>query len=699
MQSAKTGVQFAAIFAFGSRQRVFRAKRWVKGVDMCHSSKQFFAVLCLLAPAFTSQTTSAQSVWQKMKEAAKQQACRNGDQKACQDLAQHGQQQPGQQQPQQPGQKPSQPGQRQQPGQATDNSGPITPPPGTKIEQAVLAPVAQGASYVVSSTGIHVATLSHSGSRQVVIYDGVEGPKFDQIFPEGTNFGVVFSPDGNRYAYCGQSGNQYVVMVDGKELARSSDSIGGVFSAFNCTLGFTSNSKHVYYTTTAGSDSNHTVTRFVFDGKASPPGAPSDMRQYIFSPDGDHFAYIWYDPSPNSQRSLLIVDGKPAPYLSGSPQWSADSQHLYTKRSARVPGSTTGQATEVLLDGKPIIRTDIDVTLYIPPVGDMVVALVRKSAGRGAQSEFFVIGGKMVPGSELVGDGSGIGKVIFSPDGKHYAAQYTNANQRSFVFADGKKGLEYAKVGFVGSGPNMTIPEAFTADSSKVVYIGTNSGSAFSQYLVIGDEESDELRNASETVFSPVGSHVATIGPGEVIVDGKTILKLNGVDPQSHQTHGLMWSPDGNHFAVVGHQHDGPVLYLDGEGQSKYWVLDPRAGVTQAPFIFSPDSKHLAYFCVPANPAGGNAFGICLDGKNESLPASNYANLTFTPDSKHLFWAGSDPSGRFRLYLDGKPVLDAGIGGANVFTDKTWQMGPDGTLAILVQDDTSLKRVRITPSQ
>jgi hypothetical protein len=120
-------------------------------------------------------------------------------------------------------------GQAPQAAASVNSTGPFTPPAGTKIESVVVAPVEQGSQFGVSPLGVHVATLSHSGSRMVMIYDGVAGPKFDQILgqdPTGV-LGIVFSPDGKRYGYCGQVGGEFVVMVDGKELARSSETDGG----------------------------------------------------------------------------------------------------------------------------------------------------------------------------------------------------------------------------------------------------------------------------------------------------------------------------------------------------------------------------------------------------------------------------------------------------------------------------------------
>src|ERR1035438_7504115 len=170
-----------------------------------------------------------------------------------------------------------------------NGTGPFTPPAGTKIESVIVAPVEQGSQFGVSPHGVHVATLSHSGSRAVMIYDGVPGPKFDQIFGQGATgvLGVIFSPDGKRYGYCGRLGSEFIVMADGKEVARSAETDqGGLITANSCMIGFTPGSKHVYYISLVRVGNSASVAaRFVYDGQASPPGASAGMRDFAFSPD------------------------------------------------------------------------------------------------------------------------------------------------------------------------------------------------------------------------------------------------------------------------------------------------------------------------------------------------------------------------------------------------------------------------------
>jgi hypothetical protein len=129
-----------------------------------------------------------------------------------------------------------------------NTKGAISTPPGTKIEATLLSPPLPGAGFAVSPLGIHMATLAHIGSRSVVIYNNVEGPKFDQIVGGNTLVAFAFSSDGSHFAYCGQQGNAVVVMEDGKEIWRSE--IEGGISAGNCGVGdmhFTSSSKHLYF--------------------------------------------------------------------------------------------------------------------------------------------------------------------------------------------------------------------------------------------------------------------------------------------------------------------------------------------------------------------------------------------------------------------------------------------------------------------
>src|SRR5882724_3007285 len=463
-------------------------------------------VLVIVAIVGTTMGAAAQSaqkpsVWQQIKDAANQAQ----QQKKTQ-------QQTGQQQPGQRSDKRGPSSQNQ-----VSDSGSIKPPAGTKIEETVLAPVQEGARFLISPHGLHVATMGNDGSRAVVYYDGVEGPKFDQILTQLSNDGVVFSPDGNRYAYCARAGNQYVVMVDGKELVRSSESQGGTIVGTNCQLGFTSNNKHVYYfsNVTVTNPSTWGFTRFVFDGKPEPGNDSGwDTRELAFSPDGDHYAYVWNDPK-RQKPWILIVDGKPAAYQGGAPQWTNDSKHLYTQK--QVPGN----GTELLFDGKPLMRA-FNFKVYIPPVGDLVVVAVTGGTTFHPFS-FLVVNGKKVAGSDTVERGM-IDNVVLSPDGKHYAAICGDTSSHHYVITDGKRGQEYIAVNKL----------AFTPDSSTVVYESSVNGKNF---IVVGEQEFGGSIGAIEPVVAPAGNRVAAFttinGNPSVLIDGRSEERRVGKECRS----------------------------------------------------------------------------------------------------------------------------------------------------------------------
>jgi hypothetical protein len=73
--------------------------------------------------------------------------------------------------------------------------------------------------------------------------------------------------------------------------------------------------------------------------------------------------------------------------------------------------------------------------------------------------------------------------------------------------------------------------------------------------------------------------------------------------------------------------------------------------------------------------------------------------LAFSPDSRNLFWIHQYGNRPYRLFVDGKPLVDFYSASSVVGSiPYWWDFGPDGTLSFLVQGDNSLKRITITLS-
>jgi hypothetical protein len=220
------------------------------------------------------------------------------------------------------------------------------------------------------------------------------------------------------------------------------------------------------------------------------------------------------------------------------------------------------------------------------------------------------------------------------------------------------------------------------------VYVGDNAAGL--QFLVIGDQEWAPIRNLTFVSIAPVGSHVLAAGAGQIELDGKMLPAVPG------QIYEPLMGPDGTHYAFATRAAGAINVYLDGVQQAAYGAIEAN----QTIYTFSPDGKHLAYFCTSANPAAGNDVGVCLDGKYTSMgPASgSLMNLTFSADSNHLFWIRRVGGSGFRMYADGKPVLDGGLPSVGGFQKEAWQTDGKSGMVILTQDGTNFNRVAISPS-
>jgi len=59
----------------------------------------------------------------------------------------------------------------------------------------------------------------------------------------------------------------------------------------------------------------------------------------------------------------------------------------------------TGPDVVILLDGKPYLRAQ-DARIYVPPAGYGVVTVVTRRSQTGPSTQFLVVDGKRLPGSD-----------------------------------------------------------------------------------------------------------------------------------------------------------------------------------------------------------------------------------------------------------------------------------------------------------
>ncbi|HXP59282.1 MAG TPA: hypothetical protein VN829_02265 [Dongiaceae bacterium] len=539
-----------------------------------------------------------------------------------------------------------------------------------------------------------MAVLATKGSRFVVLYDGVEGPRIEALLT-GVMGGIfqtaaywtgqvpiLFSNDGSHWAYSAKMGDEFVVMLDGKELARGPINPN---TQANVPLTFSEGGKHLYY---MDADAQGKY-RIVVDGKPGP--AVHVPPQLVLSPGGQHYAYLGYErstPLPN----WAVVDGRQVNFFGDNLQ--------YTGLGVLVSRMSADGAAILVLNGKPSLKAARLDPMWISPDGhEIAIDMIPKSG----DPSVLTVNGKLVPETQ----GLGVTNVYFSPDGKRYAALCNTKAGANFMIIDGKKGEEYQSIAphcsysggmhwmFVnGVQPTnldtVRVPvPGFTPDSSKFVYV---AGQGALQFLIVDDQESNGFRSGMEPILSPVGNRIGAIG---VAANGNQHVIIDGKDQAFGPTavagggrvaiHDLSFTADGSRCAYV----NGAHLSVDG-------VLLPGL-VDGAQFTFSPDDKHVLYL---ANDGG--SYGVFIDGKIVDTRPGNLAHPFFSPDSRHVFWMrmanylalGTKDS--VMLYVDGKQAThysDSGVGGG---VPVNFEFSSDGAMVFVARTDGNLRRFRVT---
>lgn len=574
-----------------------------------------------------------------------------------------------------------------------------------KIEEQVIGPAGHWAGFALSPKGMHVAMLNAKGSRFIVSVDGVDGPRIDQLItPDGNPFmtgvsynapgagvaqvPILFSDDGAHCAYYAKSGDDYILVLDNKELVRAKFQSNALSYG---PLTFTTGGKHLYYGELDPAGGYH----ITMDGK---PGPKSRIvPKVVTSQDGAHYAYVGTQADGND-TPWAVVDGRQVKYFGDELQFSAKG-HLFALLKGKGEMALN-------VNGKNTLVANSITQVHISPTGGEISAVVYVAK---TNKTFLTINGKAVPETE----GSFVQNVYFSPDDKHYAAQCTSGGADSFMIIDGKKGQKYvlinggmnaivngsstARAWALGNpaGTQVMLEQstvslpAFTADSSKFMYVAQVGPKSF---FVTNDDESDAYQGIAP-VIAPDGKHVAFLGtnggaPPTVVVDGK-VIPLNGRKGTGGAL-GLSFSPDGQHWIFT----NGGVVFIDGVEQKEF--------ACPGQYVFSPDSQHL--LLVGSSVADPNLSGLFLDGKLVATGPGivNPIRPAFSPDNKHVFWVGHKPAETSTdynsgvLYVDGKPTA-VHFPEQDALQRGNWEVSPDGVLTFIARSGGDLKLFHITP--
>lgn len=578
-----------------------------------------------------------------------------------------------------PGSQPS----GTQPGSVSPASATRTPGP-VAAAQKVVGPLLAGATdringghnpYAVSLHGSHLASVHMHGSRYVVTVDGVDGPRVSAVLETYAAFTrgmqsfqpVALSDDGRHYAYVAHVGGKIEVFDDGRKILQfpQHGSISGTpYLVFSPHGG-----AHLLF---ADGKFNTEDEELWVDGKPAPAYIVDQGNRPIvtFSADGQHYLYVG-TPEDGSSKHVLVVDGKKVAYsVKGidqnslvAPRFTADGRHVLCVTNGYIGKSNRKPIGTVLLDGKPVVTAEAIDSLVTAPRGSSFAAVVLNNNVTGSQYTVY-LSGTEVPGTRFTPhNDDSIPVAKFSPDGKRLAVACNYGAGNAYVVLDGKKGETYDKI-YTDSLGTEHDGMKFSADSQSFGYF---AGAGSKTFVVVNGHEYDQAFDGSGSLyFSPEGHHVAVAGEtadisGYVVyVDGKHV-----VTSHTGNTKGtFVFSRDGSHW-LVQNVGDNAPLVVDGRPLT-FWVL-------RNDMIFSPDGGELTVEGGRTRNEGGYLYlyntstrqlrrlspdPILGDGSTDASTQGDY-NVTFSPDSKHLYYAHPEnvrdkQRRQATIYVDGK---------------------------------------------
>lgn len=575
--------------------------------------------------------------------------------------------------------------------------------PRHKIESQIVGPAwVQGMIYTQSPKGSRLATTYVKDGKWVVAIDNVAGEPFDDILRAATEVvpqfseadvvighsippagPVAFSRDGKRYAYAGLRGGDVIVILDGKEIFRAKHSLAAPPVSL---LQFSPDGKRLFFY----NQTTDTLQSFrlMLDGKPATP-AFDRTPPIFFSADGSRWI-LNGGKAKQPLEQLLVIDGQEQNYPAERARFSPDGKKV---------ACTTGASGEqkLLVDGKVVLDTKAIIERFrLSASGDGAVIVQKKPND---QNQQLYLNGKLIAGVDGVRD------IVFSPDGKRWAARCTrDMNSIAWFVVDGKKHNEYKSVGGL----------LFSPDSSKAVYVAESGEKKF--VVTNGAEDSGNALLIG-LAFAPTGNALTYVaGPNYVHVH-----HAGKVSPQHRTVFKLEMSPDGARCAYFAKETNYSDFYVDGEKKT-------RASEFGGKVIFSPDSRH---FAANAWEKDGNTVYI----NDDYIPARRSLGvpMEFTPDSQHLIVAGTvnhpaQPTIPLQAYyVDGQEVarfgtrgvtwansptrlrapvtmLPWGVSTTKIDPDaKDWEFLPDGRIVFLGVAGTAenfgpMTRITVTPA-
>jgi hypothetical protein len=322
---------------------------------------------------------------------------------------------------------------------------------------------AAAAPPVFSLDGEHLAFVAvGDAGKQRVVVDGVAGPQFDELGGGVVGAGpqwLVFSRDGQRFAYGARSGDMWRVVIDGE--------IGPPYAGLYGLPTFSTDGTRVAYQAVVAKKA-----RVVLDG--TPQELHQNVGRPIFSSDGKRVMYMVSD----EERFAMVVDGERGP----------EFDDVYIQPNTFEFGYT------------------------FSPDSRHFGYLACRGKRRFHRGKWFaVVDGEIGPEFDDVGPYLGADKATrakageprFSPDGSHFAFAAQVGKQWSMVI-DGVPGPSFHLVGYPLFSESGRLAYFVKLDKKRAAFVlDGKTGPPITGIYEFDDEP---------CVFSPDGAHLVYEG-------------------------------------------------------------------------------------------------------------------------------------------------------------------------------------------
>ena len=308
------------------------------------------------------------------------------------------------------------------------------------LKQVVVADHVEGRKYdeiaglAMDPKGERVAYAARTGNQWAVVVDGKEGPRHDGVLATSP----VFSPDGRHVAYGAQEGRRFFVVIDGKR-GRDYDNLGGA-------LLFAPDSKRLVYAPGVGrrravvvGDEELGLFERVDDGS------------FAFSRDGRHLAF----KAGDATSWFVVVDGnKGLSYRGvGRPVFMPDGRVAHSACD-QCGGTMEAPAQFVVVGGRRIGAAYADIA--DPIVGSSDGRRVAFVAKRGAAAFVVVDSREQRSYASIVAQ-----SLRFSPDGQDLVYAASIASGKYVVVDSDQEGTAFDAVGLRGSECAFPVPSQY----------------------------------------------------------------------------------------------------------------------------------------------------------------------------------------------------------------------------------------------